>query len=99
MGLTTHLHAELRLSISTAVLLNNICVSHGLLWADIYISRIVHLITLLMQHSLTVIPVNTNLPLTKNCTQCTVSADIGSAYTIQLLSVRNTINQNILYTH
>jgi hypothetical protein len=52
-----------------------------------------------MQQSLTVIPVNTNLPLTKNCTQCTVSADIASVYTIQLVSVQNNINQNILYIH
>ena len=52
-----------------------------------------------MEHSLTVIPVNTNLPLTNNCTQCAVSADIASAYTIQLLPGLNDINQNILYTH
>jgi hypothetical protein len=41
-----------------------------------------------MQHSLTAIPVNTNLLLTNNCTQCTVSADTASIYTIQLLSWR-----------
>ena len=35
----------------------------------------------MMQHSLTAIPVNTKLPFTNNCTQCTVSADIASVYT------------------
>jgi len=52
-----------------------------------------------MQHSLTVITVNTNLPLTNNCTLCTVSADSASVYTIYLLSVQNNINQKILYSH
>ena len=50
-----------------------------------------------MQHSLTAFPVNTNLPLTVNCTQCTVSAAFASVYTIKLLSAQNNINQNILY--
>jgi len=52
-----------------------------------------------MQNSLTVIPVNTNLPLTNKSTQCTVSADFASVYTIQLISVQNNINQNVLYIH
>jgi len=52
-----------------------------------------------MQHSLTVILVNTNMPVTNNCTQCTVSADIAIVYKIQLLSVQNNINQNSLYIH
>ena len=52
-----------------------------------------------MQHSLTVITVNTNLPNTNDCTQCTVSADSVTVYKIQLLSVLNNINQNILYIH
>jgi hypothetical protein len=52
-----------------------------------------------MQHSLTVIPVNTNLPLTNNCTQCTLSADIATVYTIQMLSVQNNINHNTLYIY
>jgi len=110
MELTSHPHVESRFSIimfvllnpksvSIAVLLNTICVSHGLLWGDIYISRTVRLIRLLMQRSLTVIPVNTNLPLTKNCTQCTVGAAIPSVYKTQLLTVHNNINQNILYIH
>jgi len=44
---------------------------------------------------------NINLPLTNNSTQCSVSADIPSVYTIQLLSVQNNIpvNQNVLYIH
>jgi len=36
MGLTTHPHVELRLSISIVVILKSYCVSHGLLWGDIY---------------------------------------------------------------
>jgi hypothetical protein len=52
-----------------------------------------------MKHSLTVITVNTNLPLTNNCTLCTVSADIASVYKIYLLFVQNNINQNILHIH
>jgi len=110
VGLTSHPHVEPRLgimmvvllntkSVSTAVLLNTICVSNGLLCGEIYISCTIHLIRLMMQHSLTVIPVNTNLPLTNNCTQCTVSADVATVYTIQLISVLNNINQNILYIH
>jgi len=77
-----------------AVLLNAICGSHGLLFGCIYISRTIRLVGLLMQHSLTVITVNTNLPLTNNCTLCAVSADIVSVYTIQLVSVQNNINPN-----
>jgi len=110
MGLISHPHVEPRFSIiivillntksvSTAVLLNGYCISHGVLCGDIYISCTVHLITLLMQQSLTAIPVNTNLPLTNNCTQCTVSADVATVYTKQLLSVLNNINHNILYIH
>jgi len=82
-----------------AILLNIIYVSYGLLCGDIYISCTLRLMTHLMQYSLTVIPVNTNLPLTNNCTQCTVSADIVTVYTIQLLSVQNNLNQNVLYVH
>jgi len=52
-----------------------------------------------MQHSLTVIPVNTNLPHTNICTQCTVGADIPNVYKIQLLSAQNNIYQNILSIH
>jgi hypothetical protein len=52
-----------------------------------------------MQHSLPVIPVNTNLPLTDNCTQFIVSADIATVYTIQLLSVYNNTNHNILHIY
>jgi len=52
-----------------------------------------------MHISLTVIPVNTNLPLTNNSTQCSVSAHIASVYKVQLLSVQNNINQNISYIH
>jgi hypothetical protein len=95
MELTTHPHVEPMLTISIAALLDNFCVSHDLLWDDIYISCSICLI----QHSLTVIPVNTNLPLTNNCTQRTVSADIASVCKIHLLSVQNNINQNILYIH
>jgi len=65
-----------------AVLLNNINVSNGFLWGEIYISCTVRLITLLMEYSLTVSTVNTILPLTNNCTQCTVSADCASAYKV-----------------
>ena len=50
-----------------------------------------------MQHSLTVIPVNTNLPLTDNSTQCTVGADNANVYTIKLLSVQNNLI-TIFYT-
>ena len=50
-----------------------------------------------MQHSLTVFPVKTNLLITSNCTQCTVSADIVRVYTIKLLYVHNNLNQNILH--
>ena len=82
-----------------AVLPNTIYVSHGFLCGDIYISCNIRLITILMQNSLTVIPVNTNLPLTNNCTQLTVSADNATVYTIQLLSVQNNLNQNVLYVH
>ena len=70
-----------------------------MLRGDIYIACTVRLVTLLVQHSLTVIPVNTNLPLTINCTQCTVSADSVTVYKIQLLSVLNNINQNTLNIH
>ena len=77
-----------------ATVLNTICVSHSLLWGDIYISCTVRLITLLMQHSFTVIPGNTNLPLSNNYTQCTVTDDIATVYTIQLLFVQNIINEN-----
>ena len=38
-------------------------------------------------------------PLTNNCTQCIVSADIASVYKAQLLSVQNNLNHNILYIH
>jgi hypothetical protein len=82
-----------------AVLLNRYCVSHVLFHGDICVACTVCLIRILMQYSLAVIPVNTNLPLTNNCTQCTVSADIATVYTIQLLCVLNNINHNILYIH
>ena len=85
MGLISDPNVELSLSISTAVL-NSICVSHGLLCGDICIACTVRLITLLMQNSLTVIPVSTNWPLSNNCTQCTVGADSASVYKVQLLS-------------
>jgi len=99
MGLTSHSHVEKRLSMGIAVLLNTICGSYGFLFGCVYISCTVHLIIILMQYSLTVIPVNTNLPLTNNCTQCTVRADIANVYKIQLLSVQNNIYQNILSIH
>jgi len=77
-----------------AVLLNTICGSYGLLFGCIYISCTIRLVGLLMQHSLTVIIVNTNLLLINNCTLCAVRADIVSVYTIQLVSVQNNINPN-----
>jgi len=86
-------------SVTAAVFLNTICVSHGLLCGDIYISNTIRLIRILMQHSLTVILGNINLPLTNNCTQFTVSADIATVYKIQLLSLQNNINNSILYIH
>jgi len=74
-----------------AVLPNTIYVSHGFLCGDIYISCNIRLITILMQNSLTVIPVNTNLPLTNNCTQCTGGVNSACVYKIQLVSVQNNI--------
>ena len=82
-----------------AVLLNRYCVSHILLCGNICVACTVCLIRLLIQHSLAVIPVNTNLLLTNSCTQCTVIADIATVYTIQLLCVLDNINHNILYIH
>lgn len=95
MELTSHPHLEPRLRISIAVLLNIMCVIHGLLWGDIYITCTICLIWRLMQYSLTVIPANTNLPLTNNCTLCIVSADSAGVYKIQLPSVQNNLNHNI----
>jgi len=46
-----------------------------------------------------VIQVNTKLPLTNNCTQCTVGSNNACVYKVQLLSVLNNIKQNILYIH
>jgi len=71
-----------------AVHLNTIYVSRGFLWGEVYIACTKCLIRLLVQHSLTVIPVNTNLPLTNNCTQCTVSADIATVYKKQVKQSR-----------
>jgi len=65
------------------LLLNTIYASHDFLWGEIYISCTVGLITVLMQHSLMVTPVNTNLPLANSCTQCTVIANFASAYKVQ----------------
>jgi len=50
------------------------------------------------QHSLTVIPTNSILPLTNNLTQCTVGAKIALFSTIQLQSVHSDLNEDILYT-
>jgi len=53
---------------------------------------------LLIQHSLTVIPSNSTLPLTNNLTQCTVGAKIAPFCIIDSRSVHNNLNENILYT-
>ena len=53
---------------------------------------------LLIQHSLTVIPPNSTLPLTNNITQCIVGAKIAPFSKLQLRSVHNELNEDILYT-
>jgi len=53
---------------------------------------------LLIQHSLTEIPSNSPLPLTNNLIQCTVGAKIAPFSIIQLRSVHNDLNEDILYT-
>ena len=53
---------------------------------------------ILIQHSLTVIPPNSILPLTNNLTQRTVGANIAQFSIIQLLSVQCDLNEGILYT-
>ena len=53
---------------------------------------------LLIQHPLNVIPSNSTLSLTNNLTQCTVAAKIAPFSKLQLRSVHNELNEDILYT-